>query len=266
MKNKKERYIEEGKEYLEDEEYEDFKSKYLEILSKAKEERKKDLSTNAYKKEEINLINRLVKYCRNHLLFLKKFFVPFSNNRAEFDLREIKIKQKNGKFRILSALGKWYVNVIRGTPMLLQLMIIYYVMFKSVNISPVLVGIIAFGLNSSAYVAEIIKSGINSVDIVQYESALSLGFNYSKTMIYVVLPQAIKNILPTLGNELVTLIKETSVAGYIGIVDLTKASDIIASNTYNYFFPLIITAIIYFILTTILTKLLNKVTGGEKDA
>ena len=150
--------------------------------------------------------------------------------------------------------------------MLLQLMIIYYVMFKSVNISPVLVGIIAFGLNSSAYVAEIIKSGINSVDIVQYESALSLGFNYSKTMIYVVLPQAIKNILPTLGNELVTLIKETSVAGYIGIVDLTKASDIIASNTYNYFFPLIITAIIYFILTTILTKLLNKVTGGEKDA
>ena len=174
--------------------------------------------------------------------------------------------EKNGKFRILSALGKWYVNVIRGTPMLLQLMIIYYVMFKSVNISPVLVGIIAFGLNSSAYVAEIIKSGINSVDIVQYESALSLGFNYSKTMVYVVLPQAIKNILPTLGNELVTLIKETSVAGYIGIVDLTKASDIIASNTYNYFFPLIITAIIYFILTTILTKLLNKVTGGEKDA
>lgn len=174
--------------------------------------------------------------------------------------------EKNGNFKILSTLGKWYVNVIRGTPMLLQLMIIYYVIFKSVDISPVLVGIIAFGLNSSAYVAEIIKSGINSVDIVQYESALSLGFNYSKTMIYVVLPQAIKNILPTLGNELVTLIKETSVAGYIGIVDLTKASDIIASNTYNYFFPLIITAIIYFILTTILTKLLNKVTGGEKDA
>ena len=99
MKNKKERYIEEGKEYLEDEEYEDFKSKYLEILSKAKEERKKDLSTNAYKKEEINLINRLIKYCRNHLLFLKKFFVPFSNNRAESDLRGIKIKQKTGKFR-----------------------------------------------------------------------------------------------------------------------------------------------------------------------
>ena len=99
MKNKKERYIEEGKEYLEDEEYEDFKSKYLEILSKAKEERKKDLSTNAYKKEEINLINRLVKYCRNHLLFLRKFFVPFSNNRAESDLRGIKIKQKIGKFR-----------------------------------------------------------------------------------------------------------------------------------------------------------------------
>lgn len=174
--------------------------------------------------------------------------------------------EKNGNFKILSTLGRWYVNVIRGTPMLLQLMIIYYVIFKSVDISPVLVGIIAFGLNSSAYVSEIIKSGINSVDTLQYESALSLGFNYSKTMIYVILPQAIKNILPTLGNELVTLIKETSVAGYIGIVDLTKASDIIASNTYNYFFPLIITAIIYFILTTTLTKILNKITGGEKHA
>lgn len=174
--------------------------------------------------------------------------------------------EKNGNFKILSTLGRWYVNVIRGTPMLVQLMIIYYVIFKSVNISPVLVGIIAFGLNSSAYVSEIIKSGINSVDTLQYESALSLGFNYSKTMIYVILPQAIKNILPALGNELVTLIKETSVAGYIGIVDLTKASDIIASNTYNYFFPLIITAIIYFILTTTLTKILNKITGGEKHA
>ena len=174
--------------------------------------------------------------------------------------------EKNGNFKILSTLGRWYVNVIRGTPMLLQLMIIYYVIFKSVDISPVLVGIIAFGLNSSAYVSEIIKSGINSVDTLQYESALSVGFNYSKTMIYVILPQAIKNILPALGNELVTLIKETSVAGYIGIVDLTKASDIIASNTYNYFFPLIITAIIYFILTTTLTKLLNKITGGEKHA
>lgn len=174
--------------------------------------------------------------------------------------------EKNGNFKILSTLGRWYVNVIRGTPMLLQLMIINYVIFKSVDISPVLVGIIAFGLNSSAYVSEIIKSGINSVDTLQYESALSLGFNYSKTMIYVILPQAIKNILPALGNELVTLIKETSVAGYIGIVDLTKASDIIASNTYNYFFPLIITAIIYFILTTTLTKILNKITGGEKHA
>lgn len=99
MKNKKEEYIKDGKEYLEDEEYESFKSKYLEILSKAKDERKKDLSTNSYKKEEINLINRLVKYCRNHLLFLRKFFVLFSNNRAESDLRGIKIKQKTGKFR-----------------------------------------------------------------------------------------------------------------------------------------------------------------------
>lgn len=99
MKNIKEEYIKEGKEYLDDDEYENFKSKYLEILLKAKDERKQDLTTNAYKKEEINLINRLIKYCRNHLLFLRKFFVPFSNNRAESDLRGIKIKQKIGKFR-----------------------------------------------------------------------------------------------------------------------------------------------------------------------
>lgn len=162
-----------------------------------------------------------------------------------------------GKFRFLRRICDLYVLVIRGTPVLLQLMIIYYVIFKSVNVNIILVGIIAFGLNSSAYVSEIIKSGIISIDKGQFEASNVLGLNYVQTMCYVVLPQAIRNILPALGNEFITLLKETSVAGYIGICELTKASDIIASRTYDYFFPLIIIAIIYFTMTYFLSKLIN---------
>lgn len=162
-----------------------------------------------------------------------------------------------GKFKFLRRICDLYVLVIRGTPVLLQLMIIYYVIFKSVNINIILVGIIAFGLNSSAYVSEIIKSGIISIDEGQFEASNVLGLNYVQTMCYVILPQAIRNILPALGNEFITLLKETSVAGYIGICELTKASDIIASRTYDYFFPLIIIAIIYFTMTYFLSKLIN---------
>ena len=174
--------------------------------------------------------------------------------------------EKNGKFKFLNFISKLYVNIIRGTPVLLQLMIIYYVMFKSVDINPVLVGVLAFGINSSAYVSEIIRAGIQSVDGGQLEAGLSLGLNYSQSMRFVVMPQAIKNVLPALGNEFITLIKETSVAGYIGIRELTKASDIIASRTYNYFFPLIITALIYLLLTTLLSKLLLMFERKMKNA
>ncbi len=165
--------------------------------------------------------------------------------------------EKNKKLPVLNFLCKTYVSIIRGTPALLQLMIIYYVIFKSVEVNGIIVGIIAFGLNSAAYVSEIIKSGINSIGKGQMEASRSLGFNYSKSMIYVIMPQAIKNILPALGNEFITLLKETSVAGYIGIMDLTKASDIIASRTYEYFVPLIIVAIIYLIMTLGLSKLVK---------
>ena len=165
--------------------------------------------------------------------------------------------ENNKKLGVLNFISKCYVNIIRGTPVILQLMIIYYVIFKSVNINIILVGIIAFGLNSSAYVSEIIKSGIISIDKGQFEASNILGLNYIQTMYYVVLPQAIKNILPALGNEFITLLKETSVAGYIGICELTKASDIIASRTYDYFFPLIIIAIIYFTMTYFLSRLIN---------
>ncbi len=165
--------------------------------------------------------------------------------------------EKNKKLPVLNFLCKTYVSIIRGTPALLQLMIIYYVIFKSVEVNGIIIGIIAFGLNSAAYVSEIIKSGINSIGKGQMEASRSLGFNYSKSMIYVIMPQAIKNILPALGNEFITLLKETSVAGYIGIMDLTKASDIIASRTYEYFVPLIIVAIIYLIMTLGLSKLVK---------
>ncbi|MGN1311837.1 MAG: amino acid ABC transporter permease [Bacilli bacterium] len=163
----------------------------------------------------------------------------------------------NGKMRIGNKICAIYVNIIRGTPVLLQLMIIYYVIFKSVNINIVIVGILAFGLNSAAYVSEIIRSGLISVDKGQMEAGLALGLSYGKVMRYIILPQAIRNILPALGNEFITLLKETSAGAYIGILELTKASDIIASRTYDYFFPLIITAFIYLIMTLGLSKLVN---------
>ena len=162
-----------------------------------------------------------------------------------------------GKLKILNAISKIYINTIRGTPVLLQLMIIYYVIFKSVNINIIIVGILAFGLNSGAYVAEIIRSGLISIDKGQMEAGYALGLNYSKIMKHIIMPQAIKNVLPALGNEFITLLKETSAGAYIGILELTKASDIIASRTYEYFFPLIIIASIYLIMTLGLSKLVN---------
>lgn len=164
---------------------------------------------------------------------------------------------KNGKMKFFNYLAKGYVDIIRGTPVILQLMIIYYVVFRSVDISVVLVGVLAFGINSGAYVSEIIRAGIQSIPDGQTEAGYALGLNYRQVMQYIVLPQAIRNILPALGNEFITLLKETSVGAYIGIIELTKASDIIASRTYDYFFPLILIAIIYLIMTLGLSKLVN---------
>lgn len=159
------------------------------------------------------------------------------------------------KLRILYSLSRLYVTVIRGTPSILQLMIIYYVIFKATSINIILVGIMAFGVNSGAYVAEIIRAGINSVDKGQMEAGYALGLHYSQIMRYIVIPEAIKNILPALGNEFITLVKETSVGAYIGIIELTKASDIIASRTYDYFFPLILIAGIYLMITLFLSRI-----------
>ena len=173
---------------------------------------------------------------------------------------------QNQKFKLLNHLCKLYVDIIRGTPVILQLMIIYYVIFKSVNINIIIVSIIAFGINSGAYVSEIIRAGINSIPKGQSEAGYSLGLKYAQIMQHIVLPQAIKNVLPALGNEFITLLKETSVGAYIGVVELTKASDIIASRTYDYFFPLLIIAIIYLTMTIGLSKLITKLERKLKNA
>ncbi|MCR4780644.1 MAG: amino acid ABC transporter permease [Ruminiclostridium sp.] len=165
---------------------------------------------------------------------------------------------KTGKLRILNFISKIYLTVIRGTPVMVQLLIIYYVIFASVRIDKTLVGILAFGINSGAYVAEIVRSGIMSVDGGQFEAGASLGLNYPKTMLYIILPQAFKNILPALANECIVLLKETSVAGYIALEDLTKGGDIIRSVTYEAFLPLIAVALIYLIIVVGLSALVGK--------
>lgn len=164
---------------------------------------------------------------------------------------------KTGKLKILNAICKVYLTVIRGTPVVVQLMIIYFIIFGSVDISKVLVAIIAFGINSGAYVAEIFRSGIMSIDNGQFEAGRSLGFNYAQTMMYIIMPQAFKNVLPTLCNEFISLLKETSVSGYIALQDLTKGGDIIRSRTYDAFMPLISVALIYLAMVMIFTKLVS---------
>ena len=164
---------------------------------------------------------------------------------------------KTGKLKILNAICKVYLTVIRGTPVVVQLMIIYFIIFGSVDISKVVVAIVAFGINSGAYVAEIFRSGIMSIDNGQFEAGRSLGFNYAQTMMYIVMPQAFKNVLPTLCNEFISLLKEPSVSGYIALQDLTKGGDIIRSRTYDAFMPLIAVALIYLAMVMIFTKLVS---------
>ena len=166
--------------------------------------------------------------------------------------------EKTGGLKVLNALCKIYLTVIRGTPVLIQLLIIYFVVFGSVKIDKVFVAVMAFGINSGAYVAEIFRSGIMSIDNGQFEAGRSLGFNYRQTMIYIVMPQAFKNVLPALCNEFIVLLKETSVAGYIAIQDLTKGADIIRSRTYSAFMPLIAAAVIYLVMVMIFTYFVQK--------
>ncbi len=164
---------------------------------------------------------------------------------------------KTGKLKILNFVCNVYLTVIRGTPVVVQLMIIYFVIFGSVDISKIFVAIMAFGINSGAYVAEIFRSGIMSIDNGQFEAGRSLGFSYPQTMRYIIMPQAFKNVLPALGNEFIVLLKETSVSGYIALQDLTKGGDIIRSRTYDAFMPLLAVGLIYLVMVMIFTKLVN---------
>ena len=159
-------------------------------------------------------------------------------------------------FGLANGFCRLYLTVLRGTPVVVQLMIIYFVIFASSD-NGTLVAALAFGLNSGAYVAEIVRGGIMSIDNGQFEAGRSLGFNYVQTMRFIVIPQVIKNVLPSLANEFIALLKETSVAGYVAVADLTKGADIIRSRTYSPFLPLIAIALIYLALVMFFTKLVG---------
>lgn len=165
---------------------------------------------------------------------------------------------KTGKAKVLNMICKIYLTVIRGTPMMVQLMIMCYVVFGKYNVSKLIVTTLAFGINSGAYVAEIVRSGIMSIDEGQLEAGRSLGFSYVQTMRYIIMPQAFKNVLPSLANEFIVLLKETSVCGYIGMMDLTRGGDIIRSRTYEPFMPLIGVALIYLAMVMAFSALVGK--------
>lgn len=164
--------------------------------------------------------------------------------------------EKTHKLKLLNLICQVYLTVIRGTPMVVQLLIMYYIVFVSVT-SKIMVASLAFGINSGAYVAEIIRGGIQSIDNGQFEAGRSLGFNYPQAMIYIILPQVFKNVLPALANEFIVLLKETSVCGYIALQDLTKGGDIIRSQTYNAYVPLFTVALIYLVMVMIFTQLVK---------
>lgn len=169
----------------------------------------------------------------------------------------VKVTANNAKMKWLVSVCNVYINIIRGTPLMVQLLIIYNLIFTSRNTNELVVGAVCFGINSGAYVAEIIRAGIESIDRGQMEAGRSLGLNYIKTMRLIILPQAVRNILPALGNEFIVLIKETSVASVIAINDLTKVAQYIGSRTWDILPPLVIAAAFYLIIVMFFTKLLT---------
>ncbi|MBO5968459.1 MAG: amino acid ABC transporter permease [Clostridia bacterium] len=180
--------------------------------------------------------------------------------RSTFD-KNREVYKRQGGFTYyaqwtINALANVYLTVIRGTPVVVQLLISYFIIFASSR-NGIGIAIFAFGLNSGAYVAEIFRGGIMSIDHGQFEAGRSLGFNYFQTMIYIIIPQVIKAVLPTLCNEFIVLLKETSVAGYVGIMDLTKAGELIRGRTFSAFMPLIAVALIYLVVVVILTELVK---------
>ena len=178
--------------------------------------------------------------------------------RSTHDKLNREMRPGFGKFVLgfVNKIVELYLTVIRGTPVVVQLMIAYFIIFASSK-NKVLVAVLAFGINSGAYVAEIVRSGIMSIDNGQFEAGRSLGFNYVQTMAYIIVPQAFKNVLPALANEFIVLLKETSVSGYIGVEDMTKGGDIIRSRTYSPLMPLLAVAMIYLIIVIFFSRLVS---------
>ena len=181
--------------------------------------------------------------------------------RSTYDKNRESLKKRGGVsyalMWLLNLISNIYLTVIRGTPVFVQLLIMYFIIFASWT-DGTLVAIIAFGINSGAYVAEIFRGGIMSVDNGQFEAGRSLGFNYVQTMFHIVIPQMFKNVLPTLCNEFIVLLKETSIAGYVGVMDLTKAGDLIRGRTFSAFMPLIAVALIYLTVVMLFTYLVGR--------
>lgn len=181
--------------------------------------------------------------------------------RSSYDKNKESLRIRGGfgyfALKLLNLISKVYITVIRGVPVVVQLMIWYFIILVSQK--AIVVSVIAFGCNSAAYIAEIFRGGIMSIDNGQFEAGRSLGFNYVQTMIYIIIPQVIKTVLPTLLNEVIALLKETSVAGYVGIMDLTKAGDLIRGRTFEAFMPLIAVAIIYLMTVIILTNVFSAI-------
>ena len=176
-------------------------------------------------------------------------------------------EEKTPIVRMLNVLAKIYLTVFRGTPVMVQLLIMYYVVFASIKVNPIIAAVLAFGLNSAAYVAEAVRAGIMSIETGQFEAGRSLGFTYGQTMTYIIMPQAVKNALPAMCNEFIALLKESSIVGYIGLMDLTKAGDIIRSNTYEAMIPLCSVAMVYLMLVMIMTAGVSRLERRlKKDA
>lgn len=224
------------------------------------------LSSELFLKLRTNFINDFIKANRYQLLLKGllvtleiTFFATLIGTLIGLCLAMIKVLESTGRYIFfLTRFTNLYLTVIRGTPAVVQLMIIYYGIFASVNIDKILVAILAFSVNSGAYVAEIIRAGILAVDRGQMEAGRTLGLTYGVTMRKIILPQAFKNILPALFNELITLLKETSVAAFIAVSDLTRAGDLIRAKTYDATLPLIAVAAIYLSLVIGLTNLVGR--------
>lgn len=252
---------------------EELLSKINETLYKMKQTGEIDKIINSYVENPDTPSVDFIGQIYNNLVYKDRYKMIFSGFLTTLEITSIALligitlgllvslvkisKNNNILFKFLRGLANVYLTIIRGTPVVVQLFAIYYLILSSTGLNKITIAMIAFGINSGAYVAEIIRSGILSVDSGQYEAGRSLGLNSFVTMKKIVLPQAFKNVLPTLVNEFIQLVKETAVAGFIGITDLSRAGDIIRSQTYEPFVPLATVAVVYLVVVTLTTFLMS---------